>query len=306
MTSADRYYVSHGGHDEPHLALYQAWWGMEGIGSNGEEWSFEEKLARIREAKFDGILLFDIPDEGPASNHWREHLEMHSLELAIGTWEVTLDKIAHDVERAKALGASFVNLQPFDYFIRGDAAVELLDGATRIGRELGVPCVVETHRACVTQDLLRTVDLVEAIPEMVIAADFSHYVVAGQLPCGGEQWPIRTEIEEAFEIVLERTAVFHGRVSNGQQVQVDVGPDGDHPAALNFERWWSSGMSHWLDNAGPGDVLPFVAELGPPPYGIIAPPTDGITGNEASDRWEQSIVMTQIAQRAWANATAGR
>ena len=47
----------------------------------------------------------------------------------------------------------------------------------------------------------------------------------------------------------------------------------------------------------PGDVFPFTSELGPPRYAITLP-----DGREFSDRWQQSLVMKQLAQQAWDSA----
>ena len=51
--------------------------------------------------------------------------------------------------------------------------------------------------------------------------------------------------------------------------------------------------------AKPGDVLPFCSELGPPGYAI----TD-LSGNEISDRWQQSLVIKRLAEEAFADAQA--
>jgi hypothetical protein len=96
--------------------------------------------------------------------------------------------------------------------------------------------------------------------------------------------------------VLERISHLHGRISNGEQAQVDVG-DGSGATAQFFVTLWSTAMRHWLSGAGPGDVFPFTSELGPPRYAITLP-----DGREFSDRWEQSLVMKRLAEQAWQKA----
>jgi hypothetical protein len=97
--------------------------------------------------------------------------------------------------------------------------------------------------------------------------------------------------------VLERTSHAHGRISNGEQVQVDVG-DGSRQTPQFFVQIWAAMMRCWLKEAGPGDVFPFASELGPPRYAITLP-----DGREFSDRWEQSLVMKKLAEQAWAIAS---
>jgi hypothetical protein len=53
-------------------------------------------------------------------------------------------------------------------------------------------------------------------------------------------------------------------------------------------------MQSWKVGAAPGDILPFSSELGPPRYAITTP-----EGKEISDRWEQGLLMTKLAQEAW-------
>ncbi|MNY54014.1 hypothetical protein D3C86_1898290 [compost metagenome] len=58
-------------------------------------------------------------------------------------------------------------------------------------------------------------------------------------------------------------------------------------------------MRYWLQGAKPGDVLPFVCELGPAPYAI-----KGADGKELSSRWEQALLLKSIAEACWKRAAA--
>jgi sugar phosphate isomerase/epimerase len=57
------------------------------------------------------------------------------------------------------------------------------EGWLRISEEERTPIQFETHRNCITNDLYTTVQLLDAIPAMRLAADLSHYVVDRELPC---------------------------------------------------------------------------------------------------------------------------
>ena len=298
-------YVNDGSDNPPRLAVYQAEWGMWGLGTGGRDWSMATKLERCCAAGFEGVLVFQLAPTAEG-REFVDATSAYGLALGYGTFAATPQGIAEDVTRATSVGAAFVNAQMHDYFLRGEAARDCLKETVRIGREAGIPLFVETHRACVTQDLLRTTDYVRAIPELTLTNDFSHYVVAGQLPTvPSGAGPISDAIEDQFDILLKRTACFHGRVSNGQAVQVDIGRDGDDPAVEPFRRWWRKGMTYWLQNAGPGDILPFVVELGPPPYSITIRSANGAAEAEISDRWQQAVVMKQLATSLWEEVTAG-
>jgi hypothetical protein len=55
MTKWNR--VNDGSDRAPRLAVQQAWWAMSGLGENGREWSVEEKVEKIAEAGFTGIVV---------------------------------------------------------------------------------------------------------------------------------------------------------------------------------------------------------------------------------------------------------
>lgn len=64
-------------------------------------------------------------------------------------------------------------------------------------------------------------------PRLWIMQNLSHYIVAGEI--GGN---LKPEADRQFELVMQRAAMLDGRVSNGEQVQVDMGPVGQlHGAA---------------------------------------------------------------------------
>ncbi|MNI63156.1 hypothetical protein D3C73_1185080 [compost metagenome] len=125
-----------------------------------------------------------------------------------------------------------------------------------------------------------------------LTIDFSHYVVAGELHTVSEQ------AESLLQTLLTRTAGIHGRVSNGEQVQVNVGDNGEHVMVPHFLRWWKSGMNHWLANAQDGDEFTFLCELGPAPYAITLDEYAGRT-KEISDRWTQSLWFAKTARALW-------
>ena len=61
--------------------------------------------------------------------------------------------------------------------------VPVIEGWLRVAEQECMPIQFETHRNCITNDLYTTVQLLEAMPEMRLAADLSHYVVDREMPC---------------------------------------------------------------------------------------------------------------------------
>jgi hypothetical protein len=192
------------------------------------------------------------------------------------------------------LGADYVFAQPADAFTSAEDAAKLVKDARAYAESQSVPYFIESHRNTVTETLPQTYDLIKLVPNITFTADLSHYFVVGEF-YGWEN----ERLPERLGPILERTVSIHGRISNGEQVQVDVG-DGSGRLPQVMVEIWSLAMKSYLKDAQPGDVFPFTPELGPPSYAIVHPDGSG----EISDRWEQSLVMASLAKQAWERATS--
>lgn len=279
----------------PRLDIQQSWWAMIGLGNGEREWTIEEKFEKIAEAGFTGIMG-RLP-EGPDADLWRRLLDDYRFSFGIHSFPGRPEDITQLLKAAKQFGVQYVNSQVMDSFVIGQPAIELLEGLVREGCSAHMPYFVETHRGRVTQDLHRTVEYVKAIPDLRLTIDLSHYIVAGEVTGNDEN--VLNRVSELFESLLERTSSIHARVSNGEQVQVDIGPNGEHPMVRHYMDWWQRGIGYWLKDAQPGDLLPFVPELGPPDYAITNPTYASSGRTEISDRWEQALVLKRLGEQAW-------
>ncbi|MBP1995970.1 sugar phosphate isomerase/epimerase family protein [Paenibacillus eucommiae] len=286
-----------GSKEAPKLDIQQSWWAMYGLGDGTSEWSMEEKFEQIAKAGFTGILgRLPAPAE---AEQWRKLLDEYGFSFGIQSFPESREDLGLLMRQAKDFGVQYVNSQVADSFLIGAAAIQLLRELNEEACSAQIPYFIETHRGKVTQDLLRTVDYIQAVGDLRLTIDFSHYVLAGEMN------EAAVKAEPFFEKLLQRTSAIHARVSNGQQIQVDIGAAGEHPMVPYFMRWWKRGMAYWLQRAQPGEVLPFVVELGPPAYSMICEAgsrqergfrTDH---REISDRWQQALVFKQLAEEAW-------
>lgn len=287
--SFDRY--NDGSQNPPRLRVQHSLWSLIGLPLNAEtEWTLDEKCRRVQETGFEAVECW----LGEATE--REHkaaLDKHGLRLVLGHHPFTLDDVRQTVAQAIRLGADFVFAQPLHPYVPLAEAVPFIREATQIAHDQGLPLFIETHRNNIPESLNQALALLDQVPEIRFTGDFSHFVVIGEF----YGWKDEGAIAKMMPI-LERTSHLHGRISNGEQVQVDVG-DGTGDTAQFFVRIWAEAMKHWLKGAVPGDVFPFASELGPPRYAITLP-----DGREFSDRWQQSLVMKRLAEQAWAQATS--
>ena len=276
----------------PRLRAQHSLWSLRSLPMNAEvEWTLDEKFRRVKESGFEAVECW-LNDEN--EREVKDTLDRHGLRLILGHRPFRIEEIRATVERAVRLGADFVFAQPADAFTHLETVAALVRYGLAFSAVQGIPFFVEVHRNNFTENLPQTIQLIEQVPDIRFTADLSHFVVVGEFYGWEEE-----RAAERMAPVLERTSHMHGRISNGEAVQVDVG-DGSGQTAQFFVELWSIAMRHWLDGAGPGDVFPFASELGPPRYAITLP-----DGREFSDRWEQSLVMKRLAEQAWDKAVNG-
>jgi len=156
-----------------------------------------------------------------------------------------------------------------------------------------LPIQFETHRNCITNDLFATLLMLDAVPEMRLSADLSHYVVDREM-----MQPISTTVQQYVSRVLARSDSFQGRVATRNQVQVPIGFAQHRPWLETFLQWWKEGFAQWRARAPDQDGV-FLCELGPPNYAI----TDA-KGEELSDRWQEALILRRLARALWAESAA--
>lgn len=157
------------------------------------------------------------------------------------------------------------------------------------GHDAGIPVFFETHRDRLTNDLFLTLDLLDALPDIALTADLSHYVVGREMPL-----PTTPENEALMRRLLDRAGTFHGRVASSGQIQVSLSFPRHRPWVEQFAQWWEYGFRSWRRRFPGGEAPIFLCELGPPDYAITGP-----DGSELSDRWEEALLLKSIAQQAW-------
>ncbi|WP_235550630.1 sugar phosphate isomerase/epimerase family protein [Paenibacillus sp. Soil750] len=277
--------INDGSNRPPRLEIHQSMWAMMELEA---ELSLEAKIERIAGAGFTGILA-RVP-EIDTRDEWKRLLKQFSLSFGSHCFPFSAGDLSAHIQHAADMDMLYVNGQVADSFVIGEEAIDLLGGLAAVSAAHSMPFCVETHRGKITQDLIRTVQYAQALPNLRFTLDISHYVLAGEMTEKQEK------AEPLLDRVLQRTSAIHSRISSGEQIQVDVGYS--DAMLARYEQWWTQAMRYWLQGAKPGDVLPFVCELGPAPYAIR-----GQDSRELSSRWEQALILKNVAQDCWKRAT---
>ena len=176
-----------------------------------------------------------------------------------------------------------------------EEAIRLIEAVLEASVRHSTPLYVETHRATIFQDIWRTVRFIRQFPQLRFNGDFSHWYTGLEMVYGG------FEKKLAFiQPVIERVHFLHGRIGNPGCMQVDVG-DLESAAMLPFVRHfrtlWTQVFEAFLRRSST-DPFCFTAEL----LASKIYYAREFGGKEESDRWQQSLVLTQIARECFSAA----
>jgi hypothetical protein len=275
------------------ILVYQALWAMQAL--SGPETSMGEKFDRVSEAGFDGMAI----DLGALSAAEAEqsvaHFTRTGLRGGLTAFPDGIGALRSACGLAHRIGAPFVVVIGQHMPLRLEEMAAIIESWLRAAEEEGMPIQFETHRNCITNDLFTTVQLLDAIPQMRLAADLSHYVVDREMPC-----PPTSALQALVGRVLERSESFQGRVAARGQIQLPLHFPQNQKWVNLFRQWWRQGFASWrLRHAGSDDRLIFLCELGPPDYAL----TDA-GGKELSDRWGEALTLRQWARELWREVDA--
>ncbi len=202
--------------------------------------------------------------------------------------------------RHRDAGDNALTLHVGTGFESDDEAARLVEAVVEASCAENFPVYVETHRATITQDMKRTLDLVARVPEVRFNGDFSHWYTGQEMTYGDLDAKL-----ERLRPVTVRTRFLHGRVSSPGCIQIGV-RDGTQEVHLDvFRRFWTRSFEGFLASAKPGDVFGFYPELLPPSfhYARLVPGPDGQL-REETDRWEEALALVEVARTCWAQAEA--
>ena len=270
------------------LLVYQALWAMDRLDT--PERSTAEKFDRVRAAGFDGMAIDLGALSFAAAEATVPHFARTGLRGGLTAFPASIEALRPALELAHRIAAPYVVVIGQQMPIRLAEMIPVIEGWLRLAEREAMPIQFETHRNCITNDLFTTLQLLEAIPEMRLAADLSHYVVDREMPC-----PPPPELQALVTRVLERSDSFQGRVAARGQIQIALDfPQNTKWVAL-FRGWWREGFAAWrARHAGAAGSLVFLCELGPPDYAL----TDA-GGRELSDRWRETLVLARWARELW-------
>jgi hypothetical protein len=247
-----------------------------------------QMMAKIADAGFDGV---DIVYGDYAEEDLAALLTQHDLACTVTAFPDSIDALQPALDLALALRARHLNIIGAVYPFGVEEGAEFVRGWMALCRAAGMPISIETHRDCITTDMLYTLQLMQAVPEMMLCADLSHFVVGREF-----KWPITPLVQSQIETILDRSMSMQGRVASREQIQLQISFPHHREWFDQFADWWAYGFRSWRRRNPDDAVFNFLCELGPREYAIT-----GAHGEELSDRWQEALIIRDRVSQIWAD-----
>lgn len=268
------------------LEVFQSLWAMTSRPADGREMPLQQQFEKIAAAGFDGVDI--VFGDYPAAQ-LEALLRQHRLGCTVTAFPQGIEDLKPALALASRLDARHLNLIGKVYPFEITEGADYVLGWMAMCRQAGITLTIETHRDCITTDLLYTLQLMQAVPEMKLSADLSHFVVAREFG-----WPITPLVQSQIEAVLRRSHSFQGRVASREQIQLQIGFAQHREWYDLFAAWWRYGFAHWRQRMPADARLNFLCELGPREYAM----TDA-NGCELSDRWQEALLIKARVIDIW-------
>ncbi len=272
------------------LHVYTSLWAMQPHDQTGIKLPYEQVVEMVAEAGYHGMAL----DLGAADIAIVDAVEPLMVKAGLTPLLVAFPKTVAELrdvlKRAKDIGSPFVDVIGQVTPLTVDGMIPVIRQWIEMSEQEGMPIQFESHRNCITNDLYTTLTLLDAIPEMRMCADLSHYVV------DREFWfPLSDRDMGLISRILERSDSFQGRVASRQQIQLQLDFPQHQKWVELFKGWWREGLTNWHHRNAAGDCI-FLCELGPPEYAMTGP-----DGKEMSNRWIEALQIKTWVEAIWAD-----
>jgi hypothetical protein len=272
------------------LEIFQSLWAMEQRRPGVPERPLEENFRMAAEAGYHGLCIDPAVHEIEDCRKLRPLYREHGLKCMVNAFPAAVEELTPLLELALELDARLVNVIGQVMPLQVEEGVALVRRWMRDAERVGLPLLFETHRDCTLNDLYYTLQLMDAVPDMRLCADLSHYVIDREM-----RLPLGDRDRAYMHRILKRSDCFQGRVANREQIQVQIGFSQHQAWVRQFRDWWRDGIGMWRERNGDDATLIFLCELGPPPYAM----TDA-NQQELSDRWEEALQIRNWVQEIWA------
>jgi len=257
----------------------------------GNTLSWEGFCQRADASGFDGIDIW-LPTDPESQEALRAALDKYGLRLNLmhGTnnslpFEESLKQYTARLYELAAWKPVLINSQTGSDFFTREQNAAFIRAARAVSLETGIPVYHETHRSRFSYSLPVTLEYLEAIPELRLTADISHWMAVHESLLEGRDSLLAT--------VIARTEHIHARVGHpeGPQVNDPQAPEWKRAVGRHLDLWEQIIRKCWAENPRPMTVT---SEFGPPTYMPALP----YTQQPVADQWQANVyMMNALKQR---------
>ncbi len=276
------------------LEVFQSLWAMELRHPDKPELSAQENFVRAAEAGYAGVCLDPAIEEIEDSLALKPLYKQHNLSCMVNAFPAKVKELKPLLQMASELDACMVNVIGGVMPVSVAGAIPVLYRWMEYADDLSMPLLIETHRDGILNDLYYTLEVIDAIPELRLCADLSHFVVDREFKA-----PLSDRDSGFIHRILERSDCLQGRIASREQVQIQIEFPQHQEWVTIFKSWWKQGMAMWRQRNATDATFHFLCELGPPSYAI----TD-VGGYELSDRWNEALIIKGWVEEIWAELDA--
>lgn len=238
-------------------------------------------LTRAKADGFDAVEIY-LPAQLETPAEIAKQVVDHGLQLVaqINTEGATPEEHIKTMEARFATAAEteplLVNSHTGSDIFPFEANLHIFERACQLSEQSGLTFTHETHRSRPTSSGPATRAYLEALPDLRVNADFSHWFCVHESDLSDQP--------ENVEAVIQRASHVHARVG------FEEGPQVPDPLAAEWQTWTERHVRLWqrifkARRADGTDWLTITPEFGPPPYMPVEPHTR----RPLADAWEVNV-----------------
>ena len=251
-------------------------------GSAGHGIALVDQLALVRASGYAGVVAW---------HGWQAIRDAGLIPCGMGGVRMP-QEVLPLARRHHDAGLDFTTLHVGTGFETDDEMARLAEAVLAATAQTGHRLYVETHRATMTQDIRRTIDLLARFPQLLLTLDFSHWYTGHEMTYAGEF----AERLARLDPVFARVGSIQLRMGTSGAIQRPIDPASahfrDHVAALD------RCLAVLRGSPDPPDTISVAPELLPMMLGEgeAARPIHYAEEPEQSDRFAEALALSALAE----------
>lgn len=266
---------------EKKLEFYQTDW--------GRQISWDAFCKKTKASGYDGLETW-LPSDAKSQTELKDALAKYNLKVGFlnGTnkslpFEESLKTYSEHFKTLISWNPTYINCHTGSDFFTFEQNKAFIDVANEVAKENSIPIYHETHRGRFSYNLPDTKKYIQAIPDLKMTLDISHWMVVHESLLENQD----AELKE----VLNRSHHIHARVGHAESPQVNdpEAPEWKKAIDRHMDVWEKVIRQKWETQ----DVYTITTEFGPADY----MPTLPYTRVPVADQWKANIYMMRVLKK---------